>query len=42
MKQFLANEVREAMVPIVDEEDMQNGGARLMGFVMIQCNSQRS
>ena len=33
---FLASGLKEAIVPIVDDEDVKNGGSRLLGFVMIQ------
>ena len=36
LKEFLVNGEREAVVPIVDDEDVQYGGGRLLGFVKLQ------
>jgi len=33
---FLESNLREAIVPIVDEDDIKFDGAKLLGFVMIQ------
>jgi hypothetical protein len=36
LKNFLANDEREAVIPIVDDEDTQDGGGRLLGLLKVQ------
>ena len=36
MSGFLSSGAKEAVVPIVDDEDIRAGGAKLMGFVVVQ------
>lgn len=41
LKTFLKNGDSEAIVPIIDEEDPQHGGNKLMGFVLVQVVNPR-
>ena len=36
LSDFLTSGTREAVIPIVDDEDIKFGGSKLLGFVMIQ------
>lgn len=38
---FLSSDLKQAIVPVVDDEDVKNGGSRLLGFVMIQTVTPR-
>lgn len=41
LKAFLKNGDGEAIVPIIDEEDIKHGGNRLIGFVLVQVVNPR-
>ena len=36
LSDFLSSGTREAIIPVVDDEDIKFGGSKLLGFVMIQ------